>query len=197
MFAVAIILLPLSNRITGPVPVPLSGSGGGGGEWQSGSGISGSLNNTDYCGNDLSNNSLSVNVDSVTRIPVYIWVVVCLITLVIMISRYFIYSTCIVLMLCVGEGYNYSHTLSVLMFLQDHKSYFCDGAHWKLCACKSSAYRSCALVNSNLCLFCCAFNFAASEQGLSERDCTGFCCRGPFPGALHWSPHLCMERGNR
>ena len=63
VFAAALVLLPLSNRITGPVPGEPSGSGGG--AWQSGSGA---LNNTDFCGNDVSSDKLSVNVDSVTRI---------------------------------------------------------------------------------------------------------------------------------
>ena len=72
VFAVSCVLLPFSNQITGPVPVPeslndtFSGSGSG----------SGLQNSTDYCGNDLSSTSVSVNENSVKRIPVYIWAVV-------------------------------------------------------------------------------------------------------------------------
>ena len=80
MFAATCVLLPFSNQITGPVPVPthpndtFSGSGSGNG---SGSGFeSGLLNATDYCGNDLNSTAVSVNENSVKRIPVYIWVVV-------------------------------------------------------------------------------------------------------------------------
>ena len=80
MFAAMCVLLPFSNQITGPVPVPthpnhtLSGSGSGDG-FGSGLGI-GLLNATDYCGNDLNSTAISVNENSVKRIPVYIWVVV-------------------------------------------------------------------------------------------------------------------------
>ena len=80
MFAATCVLLPFSNQITGPVPVPthpndtFSGSGSGNG---SGSGFeSGLLNATDYCGNDLNSTAISVNENSVKRIPVYIWLVV-------------------------------------------------------------------------------------------------------------------------
>ena len=72
VFTAACVLLPFSNQITGPVPVPeslndtFSGSGSG----------SGLQNSTDYCGNDLSSTSVSVNENSVKRIPVYIWAVV-------------------------------------------------------------------------------------------------------------------------
>ena len=80
MFAATCMLLPFSNQITGPVPVPthqndtFSGSGCGNGS-ESGFG-SGLLNSTDYCGNDLNSTAISVNENSVKRIPVYIWVVV-------------------------------------------------------------------------------------------------------------------------
>ena len=79
MFAATCVLLPFSNQITGPVPVPthpndtFSSIGSGNG---SGSGFeSGLLNATDYCGNDLNSTAVSVNENSVKRIPVYIWVV--------------------------------------------------------------------------------------------------------------------------
>ena len=80
MFAAMCVLLPFSNQITGPVPVPthqndtFSGSGCGNGS-ESGFGI-GLLNATDYCGNDLNSTAISVNENSVKRIPVYIWAVV-------------------------------------------------------------------------------------------------------------------------
>ena len=80
MFAAMCVLLPFSNQITGPVPVPthpnhtLSGSASSDG---SGSGFGvGLLNTTDYCGNDLNSTAVTVNENSVKRIPVYIWVVV-------------------------------------------------------------------------------------------------------------------------
>ena len=80
MFAAMCVLLPFSNQITGPVLVPthqndtFSGSGCGNGS-ESGFG-SGLLNSTDYCGNDLNSTAISVNENSVKRIPVYIWAVV-------------------------------------------------------------------------------------------------------------------------
>ena len=83
VFAAACVLLPFSNQITGPVPVPeslndtFSGSGSG----------SGLQNSTDYCGNDLSSTSVSVNENSVKRIPVYIWAVVIGIFVFLVISR--------------------------------------------------------------------------------------------------------------
>ena len=91
MFAATCVLLPFSNQITGPVPVPthpndtFSGSGSGNG---SGSGFeSGLLNATDYCGNDLNSTAISVNENSVKRIPVYIWLVVIGIYGVLVVSR--------------------------------------------------------------------------------------------------------------
>ena len=80
MFAAMCVLLPFSSQITGPVPVPThpnDTSSGSVSENGSGSGFgSGLLNTTDYCGNDLNSTVVSVNENSVKRIPVYIWVVV-------------------------------------------------------------------------------------------------------------------------
>ena len=67
LYVAATVVLPFSNQITGPIPVPAATSGSGSG--------SGYENYTDYCGNDISA-ELSVNVDSVKRIPVYVWVLV-------------------------------------------------------------------------------------------------------------------------
>ena len=86
-FAVSCVLLPFSNQITGPIPnksalnTSLSYSGSG-----SGSGFQNSTT-FDYCENDLSD-EMQVNINSVIRIPIYVWVVVVIILLVMMVSRY-------------------------------------------------------------------------------------------------------------
>ena len=84
MFAASCVLLPFSNQITGPVPAPfgsndtISGSGSGSGLW----------NNTDFCGNDFNSMDVSVNENSVKRIPLYIWVVVTGIVVFLVAARY-------------------------------------------------------------------------------------------------------------
>ena len=60
-------MLPFSNQITGPIPEPAGSNSTPG----SGSG-SGFENSTDYCGNNVSA-ELSVNENSVERIPLYVW----------------------------------------------------------------------------------------------------------------------------
>ena len=79
LYVAATIVLPFSNQITGPIPVPADTSGSGSG--------SGSENHTDYCGNDL-NAELSVNVDSVKRIPVYVWALLTALLGIQIMSRY-------------------------------------------------------------------------------------------------------------
>jgi len=79
LYVAATVVLPFSNQITGPIPVPAATSGSGSG--------SGSENYTDYCGNDISA-ELSVNVDSVKRIPVYIWVLLTALLGIQIMSRY-------------------------------------------------------------------------------------------------------------
>ena len=87
LFAVSCVLLPFSNQITGPIPntsalnTSLSYSGSG-----SGSGFHNSRT-FDYCGNDLSD-EMQVNINSVRRIPIYIWVVVVIFLLIMVVSRY-------------------------------------------------------------------------------------------------------------
>ena len=80
VFALNCVLLPLSNKITGPVNgtasplhVNITGSGNG-------------MNSTDYCGNDAE--ETLVNDDSITRIPWYVWIVLFLIVGVMVMSRY-------------------------------------------------------------------------------------------------------------
>ena len=79
LYVAATVVLPFSNQITGPIPVPAATSGSGSG--------SGYENYTDYCGNDISA-ELSVNVDSVKRIPVYIWVLLSALLGIQIMSRY-------------------------------------------------------------------------------------------------------------
>jgi len=79
LYVAATVVLPFSNQITGPIPVPAATSGSGSG--------SGSENYTDYCGNDISA-ELSVNVDSVKRIPVYVWVLLTAVLGIQIMSRY-------------------------------------------------------------------------------------------------------------
>ena len=87
LFAVSCVLLPFSNQITGPIPntsalnASLSYSGSG-----SGSGFQNSTT-FDYCENDLSD-EMHANINSVIRIPIYVWVVVVITLLVMMVSRY-------------------------------------------------------------------------------------------------------------
>ena len=87
LFAVSCVLLPFSNQITGPIPntsalnASLSYSGSG-----SGSGFQ-NITTFDYCGNDLSD-EMQVNINSVRRIPIYIWVVVVIFLLIMVVSRY-------------------------------------------------------------------------------------------------------------
>lgn len=82
LFAATTVVLPFSNQITGPIPEPpgsnsTSGSGSG----------SGFENSTDYCGNNLSA-ELSVNVNSVKRIPLYVWAFVTAILGIQVMNRY-------------------------------------------------------------------------------------------------------------
>ena len=113
-------LLPFSNQITGPVPVPeslndtFSGSGSG----------SGLQNSTDYCGNDLSSTSVSVNENSVKRIPVYIWAVVIGIFVFMVAARFVVVSIHLVfkqlsydLMTIVGSPYM---VISLSLFPNNH-----------------------------------------------------------------------------
>ena len=87
LYAVSCVLLPFSNQITGPIPnmstlnASLSYSGSG-----SGSGFQNSTT-FDYCENDLSD-EMHANINSVIRIPIYVWVVVVITLLVMMVSRY-------------------------------------------------------------------------------------------------------------
>ena len=86
LYAVSCVLLPFSNQITGPIPntsalnTSLSYSGSG-----SGSGFH-SSRTFDYCGNDLSD-EMQVNINSVKRIPIYVWVVVVIFLLIMVVSR--------------------------------------------------------------------------------------------------------------
>ena len=89
MFAIFVVLLPLSNRISGPISSSddmASGSGSG-----NGSGLELVDNSTDYCGTPLypSDNvtDTSINVDSVSRVPSRVWAVLLTITVVIVFSR--------------------------------------------------------------------------------------------------------------
>lgn len=83
-FAVVVFLPPLANRITGPISVSLTSSGAGSGGYE---GLFGSGSETDFCGNDVSNGSASVNENSVTRVPFEVWLVLCLVTSLMIIAR--------------------------------------------------------------------------------------------------------------
>ncbi len=83
LFAVSCILLPLSNLISGPVSSLETGSGSG-----SGSGMvldNSSATDVDFCG--VSFSDASINVDSVSRVPARVWVVIMLITVLNVFSR--------------------------------------------------------------------------------------------------------------
>ncbi len=99
VFAVAIALFPLLNRITGPIPGGSgtsdnaksdlwsgSGSGGGSGFWFENE--TDVANTTlDYCGNNATED-LTVHSDSIRRIPFYIWIALVLFMGTIILSRY-------------------------------------------------------------------------------------------------------------
>ena len=88
-FGVTSFLLPFSNQITGPIPhsnayLPDNGTAG--------SGMSpDDEESSDYCNYTLSVNSSfqsSVNVNSVARVPIYIWCVLVIINAATVISRF-------------------------------------------------------------------------------------------------------------
>ena len=88
-FGVTFLLLPFSNQITGPIPhsntsLPDNGTAG--------SGMSPDDDETSgYCNYTLSVNSSfesSVNVNSVARVPIYVWFVVITIVTLVYIGRY-------------------------------------------------------------------------------------------------------------
>ena len=89
LFGVASFLLPFSNQITGPIPsssmsLPDNGTAG--------SGMSPDDDESSgYCNHTLSVNSSfesSVNINSVARVPIYVWFVVITIVTVTIIGRY-------------------------------------------------------------------------------------------------------------
>ena len=86
LHVVVCVVLPFSNRITGPIPevsllnATLSSCGSG-----SGVGFQ-NITSYDYCGNDLSS-EVAVNENSVKRIPIKVWVVVAIILSVMVLSR--------------------------------------------------------------------------------------------------------------
>ena len=94
MFALTCVLLPLSNKITGPIEgagsesVNITGSRNGSVpdySWSS-SGLGSEMNETDYCGNGFE--VTLVNDNSIRRIPWHVWIVLCLIIGVMVMSRY-------------------------------------------------------------------------------------------------------------
>lgn len=106
LFAIAIVLLPLANRISGPISSSsdnaFSGNGSG-----NGSDFSDFDNSTDFCGTPLyaSDNvtETSINVNSVSRIPARVWVVMFLIAILLVMSRYILASgvTAAIPILCI------------------------------------------------------------------------------------------------
>ena len=87
LFGTVCVLIPFSNKISGPVP----GSSTSSNVTDLWSG-SGSGNSTDFCGDD-SDDGVGVNEDSMERIPYYIWLLLSLVYGAMVISRYNI--TCI------------------------------------------------------------------------------------------------------
>ena len=113
LFALSVALLPLANKITGPVDgtIPTNITGPANGSipdyltdssmllnisnndnlW-SGSGVGSNMNemipanSTNYCGNDANEESL-VNENSIKRIPGYVWVVLSLLLGFMVVSR--------------------------------------------------------------------------------------------------------------
>lgn len=95
IFGVLIALLPLVNRITGPIPEDSetdgsgqsglwSGSGSGSGFWTQ----QAEMNSTfDYCGNNITEDP-TVHDDPIKRIPFYVWVTLVLFLSTIIITRY-------------------------------------------------------------------------------------------------------------
>ena len=89
LFGVATFVLPFSNQITGPIPhsnmyLPDNGTAG--------SGMSPDDEETSgYCNYTLSVNSSfesSVNINSVARVPIYVWIVLIFIESVMAIGRF-------------------------------------------------------------------------------------------------------------
>ena len=84
LFALSCVLFPLSNLISGPVSSLELGSGSGSG---SGSVMLNISSNPDFCGGDTFSDT-SINVDSVSRIPARVWIVIIIITILNVFSRY-------------------------------------------------------------------------------------------------------------
>ena len=71
IFLVACIIIPFSNAITGPVSneINSTASGSGSGMW-----VGSGFNSVDYCGQDTSDSQADINPDSITRLPIRVWV---------------------------------------------------------------------------------------------------------------------------
>lgn len=116
LFAATTVVLPFSNQITGPIPEPpgsnsTSGSGSG----------SGFENSTDYCGNNLSA-ELSVNVNSVKRIPLYVWAFVTAILGIQVMNRYAVNLPLWIFCICTITN-THTHTYTphtILWVVSDH-----------------------------------------------------------------------------
>ena len=80
VFACSCILLPWSNRITGPIDTISNDTGSGMDLMMNDS------SNYDYCGR--SPEEASVNEDSISRLPAKVWAVVLLALLAMIVSRY-------------------------------------------------------------------------------------------------------------
>ena len=73
MLFVGCVIIPFSNAITGPVAFEETNAtinGSGSGMW-----VGSGFNSVDYCGEDKSGSQADVNEDSITRLPLSIWVV--------------------------------------------------------------------------------------------------------------------------
>ena len=85
MFGIFSILLPLSNRISGPISPPMTSENDS---------YLDQGNTSDFCGvsNDNATDT-SINMDSVSRIPARVWVVIIVMTSSLVLSRYIYVST--------------------------------------------------------------------------------------------------------
>ena len=72
IFLVGCVIIPFSNAITGPVAISetnITASGSGSEMW-----VGSGFNSIDYCGQDTNGSQADINPDSITRLPISIWV---------------------------------------------------------------------------------------------------------------------------
>ena len=82
IFLVACAIIPFSNAMTGPISNETNATASGSGMW-----VGSGFNSVDYCGQDISDSQADINPDSITRLPLRVWVMAEVALLSLVLSR--------------------------------------------------------------------------------------------------------------